>query len=271
MIEIIKTKRTISFILFALLFVFFCGFTYLKYIYYFERHDVIKIQTSPSEKITHFDKTIVVVGDSLTEYLGNLEEFGYFLKKYYPTKKLLLLNYGYSSTNLLSLPDRIEKDSFHNSRVYQAINDINFDLILIESFGNNPLDEYPLEEGLQKQNEILDKTVALITQKHPKSTIVFVATIAPTKRYYGLGAVDLSTEKRIEWANLRSKYILNHIAYAKAHNIPVIDLYHPSQTAWGEGNLKYINKADHIHPSLIGIYYIDDYMARFIHENKMIE
>lgn len=264
------SKSLIQKLLFLGLFFFILGLGYLKSIYYFERHAVEKIKTSPREKIEKFDYKIVLVGDSHIEYLGNLEELEYFLHKYYPQKKLLLLNYGYSSTNILSLQDRLEKDSFHNNRVYQAINDIDFDLILIESFGNNPLAQYPLEEGLRRQTEALDQAIASITKKHPKSSIVFVATIAPTEKYYGLNTLDLSTEIRKEWADVRSTYVLNHIAYAKAHNIPIIDIYHQSQTAWRDGTLKYINKLDHIHPSLIGIFYIDDQIARFIYKNRLL-
>jgi hypothetical protein len=255
----------IGFILFGL----FCW--HVRNIYYFERHTVEKIKTSSRQEPKQFDNTIVLVGDSSTEYLGNLEELGYSLNQYYPGKKFLLLNYGYSSTNILSLPERLENNTYHNNRIYQPINDINFDLILIESFGNNPLTQYPLEVGLQMQNKALDQSVNLITQTHPKSSIVFVATLAPSQKYYGKGEVELSPEKRKEWANIRSAYILNHITYAKAHNIPVIDIYHPSQTPWGDGNIMYLNKLDYIHPSLIGIFFIDDHIAQFIYKNKLFK
>src|SRR5581483_11408231 len=69
------------------------------------------------------DETFVFVGDSMTEYLGNFEDLQTSLHYYYPNKHFLLLNYGYSSTNIMSLPDRIEKDSTHSGRLFQAIND----------------------------------------------------------------------------------------------------------------------------------------------------
>jgi len=119
-----------------------------------------------------------MVGDSMTEYLGNSDEIRANLKKYYPDKSVEVLNYGFGSTNILSLQERLEKKTFFN-REFRPILDIDFDLILIESFGNNPLSQFPLSEGLQKQNEALDKIVESIKSGNPRAKIAFVATIAP--------------------------------------------------------------------------------------------
>lgn len=252
-----------------LLIFFFLGAFYLKHQFILERQIVKKIKNSPQKEVRHFDYTIVLVGDSMTEYLGNLEELGYFLNKYYPNKHFLLLNYGYSSTNTLSLPDRIEKDSFHNNRTFQAINDINFDLILIESFGNNPPSQYPLEEDLKIQTQTLDKVISDLTQKHSKSKIVFVATIAPNKYFYGIGLVNLTPDQRQKWVSDREAFIKNHIKYAKDHQIPVIDIFDQSLNIFGDGRVDYLNPADHIHPSTVGIYFIDDNIAQFIYQNHI--
>lgn len=246
------------------------GLWYLKVTYYFERKAVEKIKTEPRPTISKFDYTIVLVGDSMTEYLGNLEELGYFLNQDYPNKHFLLLNYGYGSTNILSLPNRLENDTPHDGRTFQAIDKIPFNLVLIESFGNNPLSQYPLAEGLKKQDQTLDQAVSLITKTHPKSSIVFVATIAPNREHYGEGSVNLSESEREKWADERSAYIKNHIAYAKSHNIPVIDIYDQSLNWFGDGNLAYIRPQDHIHPSTTGIYYIDQNIAQFIYKNKLL-
>ena len=212
--------------------------------------------------------TIIFLGDSLTEYLGNFDELRGYLNNYYPGKKFLLLNYGFGSTNILSVQDRLEKESSHSGRMFQAINDITFGLILIESFGNNPLSQYPLEEGLKKQNEALDKIVATITQKHPKSSIIFFATVAPNKERYAEGVVNLTTETRIKWATERMAYMQNHINYAKSHNIPLINIYEKSLDQNRSGNIDYINTNDFIHPSPTGIYFISEEIAKFLYNNK---
>lgn len=223
-----------------------------------------------SAKQEDFDYKIVLLGDSMFEILGNFDELKSYLKNYYPNKKFLLLNYGFGSTNILSAQERLEKETFHIDRKYQAINDINFDLILIESFGHNPLSGYPLEEGLKKQIEALDKIIAEISQKHPKSSIVFVATIAPNSKRYGEGINNLSPEQRKKWAGERTEYIKNHIEYAKSHNIPLVNIYERSLDGQGDGNIDYIDTTDFIHPSPSGVYLISETIAKFIFENKLL-
>ncbi|MCL4365961.1 SGNH/GDSL hydrolase family protein, partial [Patescibacteria group bacterium] len=180
----------------------------------------------------------------------------------------LLSFFGFSSTNILSVQERLEQDSTHSGRIFQAINNIPFDLILIESFGHNPLSDHPLEEGLRLQKEALDKIVATITQKHPRSSIIFMTTIAPNKQRYAEGVVNLTTEKRQQWANERISYIKNHIDFAKSHNIPLINIYEASLDKEGDGNLDYINSNDFIHPSPTGIYFISEEIAKFLYNNK---
>lgn len=215
------------------------------------------------------DHTIVLLGDSMTEKLGNSDELRSYLKKYYPQQTFEILNYGFGSTNILSAQERLEKETFHG-RIFRPILDIDFDLILIESFGHNPLSELPLEEGLNKQTEALDKIVESIKNSNPKAKIVFVATIAPNKKLYAQGQVDLDPQKREQWANERTAYIQNHIAYAIAHQIPVINIYQDSLNKDQDGNLDYINSADYIHPSPNGVYFISEEIAKFIFENKII-
>ncbi len=212
--------------------------------------------------------TIVFVGDSLTEYLGNFDELRGYLKKYYPNKSFLLLNYGFSSTNILSVQDRLEKDSTRSGRIFQAINNIPFDLIFIESFGNNPLSEHPSKEGLKLQTQALDKIIASITKTHPKSSIIFIATIAPNKDRYAEGVINLTTEKRQEWAKERMAYMENHIKYANSHKIPLINIYEKSLDQSGAGNIDFINPNDFIHPSPTGIYFISAEIAKFLYQNN---
>jgi len=208
--------------------------------------------------------TYVFVGDSMTANLGNFDELRNYLKEYYPNITFQLLNYGFGATNILSVQDRLEKDSSHSGRLFQAINDIPFNKIFIESFGNNPLSDHPLEEGLKLQTQALDKIIGTIIKKHPKSSIVFIATVAPNKDRYAEGVVNLTTEKRREWAKEREAYIKNHIKYAKSKNIPLINIYEKSL-----GNTDYISTNDFIHPSPTGIYFISKEIAKFLNKNSL--
>src|SRR4029079_6590151 len=125
--------------------------------------------------------TIILVGDSMTEYLGNDNDtpIRKNLKTHYGDTVFGIFNYGFGSANALSLQERLEKDSDISGNHFPAILNRAFDLIIIESFANNPLSQFPLSEGLKKQNEAMDKAVISIHQKQPKAVIAFLATIAP--------------------------------------------------------------------------------------------
>lgn len=214
------------------------------------------------------DYTVVFLGDSMTEMLGNFDELRSYLGKYYPDKSFALLNYGFGSTNILSALERLEKETYYG-RVFRPILDIDFDLILIESFGHNPLSEYPLTEGLAKQTDVLNKIVNLIQTGNPRAKIVFMTTIAPNNNRYAEGVVNLTLEQRQQWVAERVAYIENHIQYAWDHKISLINTYEKS-LGLGGGNLDYISTSDFIHPSPSGIYLISEEIAKGIYYQKLL-
>lgn len=215
------------------------------------------------------DFTIVMVGDSMTERLGNSDELRVDLNKYYPNKSFQVLNYGFGSTNILSVQDRLEKKTV-STREFMPILDIAFDLVLIESFGNNPLSQFSLPEGLQKQNEALDKIVATIKKAEPQAKIAFVATIAPNKWLYGDGSANLSPKQKVSWVAERVAYIKNHMDYARSHGIPLIDVFDKSLDSDGNGKEMYLAREDHIHPSPSGVYLISEEIAKTVFEQKLL-
>lgn len=215
------------------------------------------------------DFTIVLVGDSMTEAFGNSTELRANLKEYYPNKSFEVLNYGFGSTNILTIPDRLEKTTFY-TRDFRPITDIDFDLIVIESFGHNPLSQFPLEEGLKKQNETLDKIVSILKAKNPQAKIVFMTTISPSKVLYATGTVELSREKRLEWATERIAYIKNHIDYANKNNIPLVNAYEKSLIE-GDLNIDLVNDKDFIHPSPTGVIFLSKILADEIYNQKLLD
>ncbi len=175
------------------------------------------IKVLNKEKVKYpVDYLIVMVGDSMTETLGNSTELKQYLSDYYKSKSFEVLNYGFGATSILSVMDRITSETEHG-RKFRPIEDIDYNLILIESFGENPLSQYPLSEGLQHQNEELDKIVSKLKETNPKGKIVFVATISPNKVIFAKNQVALPPEKRGEWVTERIAYMKNHIKYANDH------------------------------------------------------
>lgn len=215
--------------------------------------------------------TLIFVGDSMTEELGpNFVDLRKDLANYYPQKSFGLFNYGFGSTNILSVDDRLNHDTTYLGQNFPAILGRYFDIILLESFGDNPLSQYPLDQGLQIQTATLDHLVAEIAFTHPNSLIVFIATIAPSQSLYGKGAVNLSPQQRNQWANERRAYIENHINYAKRHNIPLINVYDKSKDKNGLALTKYLNPSNYIHPSALGVRLISQTIADFLFNDHIL-
>ena len=141
---------------------------------------------------------------------------------------------------------------------------------MLESFGENPLSQYPLNEGLQRQTQELDKIVGVLKETNPKGKIAFVASISPNKLIFAQNQVNLSSEKKAQWVEERIAYIKNHILYAQSHNIPIINVFEKSLSENGDGDPEYISTDDYIHPSPKGIIFISKEIADYIYKNNLL-
>jgi lysophospholipase L1-like esterase len=208
----------------------------------------------PLPKKERYD--IYLLGDSMTHALGPRGGvFTELLRKEYPGMFFEVSNYAKSTQNILSLPEKL-------GQPFQADKDLllkpvlegNPDIIIIESFGYNPLSHLGIKGGLKKQNETLDKVVGKLKEKFPNAVIIFLATIAPDKKTYGQSINPVTTDNE-RWAQAeeRIEYITNHIAYAQEHRIPLANAYIRSLDKFGDGDLIYINQDDDIHPSGEGL------------------
>ena len=213
---------------------------------------------------------IVLVGDSMTDYLGSGSDLKKAFKIYYPNKQIEIHNFSVGSTNILTLPERLQNLTNYNGTISDPILNTPFDLIIIESFGHNPLSDLPLEEGLKKHNETLDKSREMIKQRQSQAVVILMATIAPHIDRYAEGVAVLETAVRKKWATERADYIKNHIEYAKNHKIPLVNIYEKSLDDTGGGNIDYINTNDFIHPSSTGILFISQEIADFIYKNRIL-
>ena len=259
-----------KFILFLLLVSLATGFfAYNQYKKYQEAEKQKKVIATQAENHAPPDYLIILVGDSMTEYIGNSTELRGYLSEYYPGKTLDVYNYGFGSTNIQTVPYRLTQWT-NRDRPYQPILDIDFDLIIIESFGHNPLSEYPREEGLRKQDQTLEEIVKLIKDRRPNAKIAFLTTISPNSKTYAHGVADLTPEARKIWVEERIAFIKNHAEFAKSRNIPLINVFEKSLNSSGDGDLQYIEDKNYIHPSPKGIILIQREIADFIYTNKLL-
>jgi len=216
------------------------------------------------------DYTFVLLGDSMTEVLGNSDELKGYLNQTYPDKTLEVLNYGYGATSVLSAKERYLTTTYHSGRDFAPIKDIDFDYLFLESFGHNPLSEFN-EGGLAKQTAVLDEFMELVATTSGKEKVIFVATIGTNKKTYAKNTQELSDEVRKEWALERDAYIKNHIEYAKLHGIPVIDAFTPSLDYSGNAKQFLVRDDDYLHPSPSGVLFISKKIAEFLIDKKFIK
>lgn len=234
---------------------------------------VFTTYTAPKiEKKSNY--AVFMIGDSMTLALGpHGGKFSEFINELYKKDNSFVSidNYAQGSSNILSVGDQLTKKTTYWDSTFEPLLSRKFDLILVESFGYNPLSSLGLEEGIKRQNVALSELMTKLISTHPTSAVVFVATIAPNKENYAKKVLlNLSTEDRKKQAIERIAYIENHINYAKAHNIPVVNIYEKSQNSQHDGVLKYINPDDYIHPSFEGVDFIGHELANFIYESQIL-
>ncbi len=219
---------------------------------------------------------IAMVGDSMTSEIGQhggaiSDKLNVLYKSVPGDQRILIDNYARPSTSVLSLSEQLNTKLTIGKDTYEPLLSQPYDLILIESFGYNPLSEYALQDGLKKQTQILEDTMTLLSNKYPSMAVIFVATIAPNKELYAKEILpQLTAADRLIEVEERNTYIKNHIAFAEAHGIPLIDIFDASLTKDGDGNLLYINPTDHIHPSFAGIDFIGQHIADAIYNSHIL-
>lgn len=219
---------------------------------------------------------IAMIGDSMTAALGphggGLSEYlnTLYAKNAQGGQRILIDNYAKSS-NILAVSNELTKKTTVSEYTFGPLLSGNYDLVLVESYGYNPLSQFGIEEGIKQQNLALNQLMATFITKTPSTAIVFVATISPNKENYAKATQPNSTvADRTTLADERIAYIKNHIAYAISHNIPLINIYQDSLLPNGDGNMLYISPTDDIHPSFAGINFIDHEIGNFIFTNKIL-
>ena len=219
---------------------------------------------------------IAMIGDSMTVALGphggGFSEYINALYKKNATdpQRIIIDNYA-GSSNILAVNQQISKKKTINEYTFGPLLSEDYDVILVESYGYNPLSQYGVENGIKKQNESLDKLMTKLITARPHAAIVFVATIAPNLQNYAkMTQVNRPETQRMGQAEERIAYIKNHIDYANKHNIPVVNIYEKSLTDTGNGNMLYINPSDDIHPSAEGVDMIGRELGNFIHEKQIL-
>lgn len=214
---------------------------------------------------------IYLIGDSMMHAFGPRGgRFNETLSTAYPDEFFEISNYAEANQSILLLPERLTQEvQADHDLLLKPILKGDPELIIIESFGYNPLSQLGKEEGLKKQTEVLTQVMETLTNTFPNTAIMFMATIAPDKKTYGQSVTDSNADSRWAQAEERIEYINNHIKYANEHNIPLINAYEGSLDTTGNGMTNYINPDDNIHPSDEGLQYMGILMKDRITEENI--
>jgi len=214
----------------------------------------------------------MLVGDSIIGSLGpNANLLRLHLIELLPTHEFVNYNYGFGSTNIETLQERLTKETEYEGQKFPSVLSQGFDLIIIESFAYNPLSGDETENKVEKHLKILDESVRKIIREKPNTVVALMTPIAPNSKYFAKGVYDLSPVERLKWVEERKEYITGVIDYARQNNIPLINVYEKSLNSSGDGDLKYINPDDYIHPSHVGVDFMARVIANFIFENKIFK
>lgn len=219
---------------------------------------------------------IVMIGDSMTAALGPhggglSDDMNFLYKKTAADPQRIIIDNYAKSSNILAVNDEINTKITISEYTFGPLLSEDFDLLLVESYGYNPLSQFGLADGLKQQDLALDTLMKTVIVSHPHADIVFVATIAPNRENFAKATQpNYSPAARAALADERISYIKNHIAYADSHHIPVINIYQDSLDKNGDGNMLYINPTDDIHPSFAGIDFIGHEIGNFIFSNTIL-
>ncbi|MBI4058317.1 SGNH/GDSL hydrolase family protein [Candidatus Gottesmanbacteria bacterium] len=203
--------------------------------------------------------TIAVVGDSMIDTLGpEIPDLKVELARLLPTKSFHILNYGAGATDAENGLKRLTQGYTYLGEAKSAVLSVHPDIVVIESFAYNHWGNTPADRD--RQWLTLAKMVETVKSESPQTSVVIAATIAPYCSTYTDGSANLPPERKQSECATVKKYLENAVEFAKSQNLPLADVYHPSLIEQ-EGNPRYINQGDHIHPSEEGRHFFAKILA----------
>lgn len=213
---------------------------------------------TPIPKLSQDVYKIAAIGDSMIDTMGgNLEYLLAELKKKYPTTHFYMYNYGRGSENVTEGLARFSDPFSNNDRHYPALSDVKPDIIIVGSWGYNPLVDKDISIYRDTLTKVLTKAKSLGSQ------VYLLAEIAPLSDKFGSGPGGVNWPA--DMAKKQSDKIVTDLSNARSVpqslGIPLIDVYSKT-TALNSpyGEVEYVDAHDNIHPSVFG----HTFMAKII-------
>lgn len=191
--------------------------------------------------------TIGLLGDSMIDTLGpDLPHLRKVLTEKWPKTTFTLINYGAGATNIESGIDRLVNQTTYLGITRPPLLSHNLDIIVVESFAYNHWNND--QTGLDRQWITLTRIVETIKSHNPNIKIILAATIAPYCPTYTDGSANLPADRKFIECQTVIAYLKNMENFARSTRLPFANVFTASLKGH-EGDPKYINSGDHIHPS----------------------
>ena len=224
----------------------------------------LKSFDSAQDKLFSTNKliTIAIIGDSMVDTMGEvLEYLDKALKDKYPQTKFLLYNYGTGAQNIEMGLARFGSHFKYQSRDYQSLPELKPDILIVASFSYNPFTPH------DRDRHWLTLTQLAQSAQSVSSNVYMLAEIAPLRKDFGKGpqGVNWSDDTNYEHSGRIIQQLENAIGLAKTLNVPLIDAYTPSlDSSKIQGQAKYVNPSDGIHPSVEGHQFMAEKIAQIL-------
>jgi len=214
------------------------------------------VATPSTEKVSSVKKlnkshyTISLFGDSMIDTMGkDLPHLTKLLKERFPATQFTLINHGTGATNIETALAHLTNSYSYLGETRPGVLEQNPDLLVIESFAYNHWDN--TQSDLDRQWTTLAKIVGLVKTRNPDTKIILAAAIAPYCPTYTDGSANLPEPRKFIQCETVKAYLQNAVRFAQSEGYPLVNAYSASLQG-KEGNPKYVNSGDHIHPSDAG-------------------
>lgn len=214
------------------------------------RSESAGIASSPKAVINNRILTVAVLGDSMVDTLGpDLPHLKMALKNYLPNVSIHLYNFGVGASDIDAGLTRLTNSYVYLGETKNSVIGVNPDILIVESFAYNHWEN--TKSDLDRHWLTLAKIVDTVKNDSPDTKIVLAAAIAPYCPTFTDGSANLPEPRKNRECAAVKAYLQNLVNFAKSQKLPLADAYHASLNGT-EGNPKYINQGDHIHPSDAG-------------------
>lgn len=227
-----------------------------------DKYDLVSTQ---SGKVT-----IAVVGDSMIDTLQrDLPQLKILLAQAFPNIDFTLINHGVGATDIEYGLNRLTNAYAYLGTEYPSVVSQNPDIVVIESHAYNPWSNS--QGDLDRQWLTIAKMIDTLRSHLPNVQVVLAATIAPHSKTFADGSINFDEKAKQDKVKTIRSYLQNIVNFANSQKLPLADAYHASFDEAGDGDKKFIDPADHIHPSGPGGYLFAQKIVDTIVENKLIE